>query len=86
MTPADIRPALERAIAESTAYVNELAERENAEAIAAIQASGKTKVISLTPDEHEEWRKAMFPVYEEMAPRVGKQLILDIQKAVGTAT
>jgi len=83
--PADVRPPLEKAIAESSAYTNELAEKENVEAIAAIKATGKTAVIDLTPAEAEEWRKAMFPVYEEMAPRVGKQLIADIQKAVATA-
>ena len=82
--PADIRPPLEKAIAECTAFVNELAEKENAEAIATVKASGKTAVITLTPAEAEEWRKAMFPVYEEMGPRVGKQLLTDIQKAVGT--
>ena len=82
--PPDIRPLLEKAIAESTTFINELAEKENAEAIAAIKATGKTAVITLTPAEREEWRKAMAPVYEEMAPRVGKQLIEDIQKTVST--
>jgi C4-dicarboxylate-binding protein DctP len=85
LTP-EIRAGLERALSEATSYTNELAERENAEAITAIRDAGKTIVIQLTADEQEAWRMAMLPVYDEMAPRVGKTLITAIQEAVRTAS
>jgi C4-dicarboxylate-binding protein DctP len=84
--PADIRSALQQAIAEATVFTNELAERENVQAVELIRATGKTTIIQLTPDEQEAWRKAMFPVYAEMAPRVGSDLIAAIQKTVGSAS
>jgi C4-dicarboxylate-binding protein DctP len=81
--PADVRSQLERAMAESTQYTNDIAQKENDEALVEIKKTGKTEIISLTAAEQEQWRKAMVPIYEEMGARVGKQLILDIQKTVG---
>ncbi len=81
--PADIRTQLEKAMADATQYTNDIAQKENEDALAEIKKVGKTEIISLTPAETEQWRKAMTPIYEEMGARVGKQLILDIQKAVG---
>ena len=80
---ADIRAELEKAMNEATVYTNEIAQKENEDALAEIKKSGRTEIISLTPAEQEQWRKAMTPIYEEMGARVGKQLILDIQKTVG---
>jgi C4-dicarboxylate-binding protein DctP len=81
--PADIRTQLEKAMAEATQYTNDIAQKENEDALVEIKKTGKTEIISLTPAEQEQWRKAMIPIYEEMGARVGKQLILDIQKTVG---
>jgi C4-dicarboxylate-binding protein DctP len=81
--PADVRSQLEKAMAESTQYTNDIAQKENDEALVEIKKTGKTEIISLTAAEQEQWRKAMVPIYEEMGARVGKQLILDIQKTVG---
>lgn len=81
--PADVRTGLEKAMAEATSYVNTISQQENDDAIAGIRKAGRTEVISLTPAQSAEWRKAMLPVYDEMADRVGKQLILDVQKVVG---
>ena len=46
---------------------------------------GKDEIIALTAEESAQWRAAMLPIYAEMGDRVGKQLILDIQKTVGVA-
>ena len=81
--PTDIRSQLEKAMAEATQYVNEISQQENDDAIAAIRKYGKTEIITLTPAEQEQWRKALLPVYDEMTDRVGKQLIKDIQQTVG---
>ena len=80
--PADIRTQLEKAMNEATAYTNDIAQKENTDALAEIKKSGKTEIISLTPAEFENWRTVMSPIYEEMGSRVGKQLIQDIQKTV----
>ena len=84
--PADVRTDLEKAMVETTNYVNEISQQENDNAVEAIRKSGKTELINLTPAEYEQWRKAMLPVYDEMSERVGKQLILDIQKTVAGPT
>jgi C4-dicarboxylate-binding protein DctP len=73
--PADIREQLERAMKEATTYVNDIAQKENDDALAGIKASGKTQIIVLTPDEKESLRKALLPVHKEMEGRIGKDLI-----------
>ncbi len=80
--PADIRTELERAMLDATKYTNDIAQKENDDALIEIKKTGKTELITLTAAEQEQWRKAMVPIYEEMGARVGKQLILDIQKTV----
>jgi C4-dicarboxylate-binding protein DctP len=80
--PADIRTELERAMLDATKYTNDIAQKENDDALVGIKKTGKTELITLTAAEQEQWRKAMVPIYEEMGARVGKQLILDIQKTV----
>ena len=82
--PADIRAALESAMKDATVYCNEIAEKENEEALAKIKASGNIELIVLSDQEKAEWRKDLLPVHEEMAPRIGKDLIQAIYKETGT--
>ncbi|WP_448204605.1 TRAP transporter substrate-binding protein [Azospirillum sp. sgz302134] len=83
--PADIRPQLERAMKEATQLANDIAQKENDDALAAIKASGKTEIITLTPDEKKAMRTALLPVHKEMESRVGKDLIQAIYKATNVA-
>lgn len=78
--PADIRTQLEGAMKDATRYTNVIAQKENDDALAAIKASGKTKVYYLTDAEKAEWRKALLPVHRAMEARVGKDLIQEIYK------
>jgi len=78
--PADIRTQLESAMKDATRYANAIAQQENEDALAAIKASGKTKVYYLTDAEKAEWRKALLPVHKSMESRVGKDLIQEIYK------
>jgi C4-dicarboxylate-binding protein DctP len=80
--PADVRANLEKAMAEATAYSNDIAQKENDEALEAIKASGKSQVLPLTPEQKAAWRKALEPVYTEMAGRVGKDIIAEFEKEV----
>ena len=81
--PADVREALNKAMAESTDYVNRIAKSENAAAMEKIKANGKTQVIELTAEEKAAWVKAVAPVYADMAARVGQDTIDAVTKATG---
>jgi C4-dicarboxylate-binding protein DctP len=84
--PADIRGQLEKAMAEATVYSNEISEKENTESLDDIKKSGKTELITPTAAESAAMRKAMEPLFQEMAGRVGKQLIDDVVKATSGVT
>jgi C4-dicarboxylate-binding protein DctP len=84
--PADIRANLEKAMAESTKFANDIAQSENDEALAEIKKSGKSQVIALTPEQKAAWRKALEPVYTEMASRVGKDVLAEFEKEVNSVT
>lgn len=81
--PADVRPALDKAMAESTVYANEIAQKENDDALAAMKAAGKTEFHELTADEKKAWKEKLMTVHQEVAGRVGKDLIESIYKATG---
>lgn len=83
--PPDIRNQLESAMKDATQYANEIAQKENEDALAAMKASGKTEFYALTPAEQEAWRKALLPVHEEMASRIGKGVIEDFYKTTGAS-
>jgi C4-dicarboxylate-binding protein DctP len=69
--PADVRGQLEKAMAEATAYANEISQTENDEALAEMKKSGKSEFIELTPEQKAAWKKALEPVYADMSSRVG---------------
>ncbi|MEI6985795.1 MAG: TRAP transporter substrate-binding protein [Rhodospirillaceae bacterium] len=83
--PADVRSGLEEAMREATLLANTIAQKENDNALAAMKASGKTEFHELTDTERAAWRKAMLPVHEEMASRVGKDLIEAFYKETGVS-
>src|SRR6266481_5145889 len=65
--PADIRDQLAKAMKEATAYGNGQSAKENDDALAEVKKSGKTEIIALTPDQDSAMRKAMDPVYKDVA-------------------
>jgi len=81
--PADVRKTLEGAMADATKYANDIAKKENDDALAAVKKSGKTQFIELTPAEKTEWKKALIKVHKEAESRVGKETIQSIYKATG---
>jgi C4-dicarboxylate-binding protein DctP len=85
--PGDIRTQLSKAMTEATQYSNDISEKENAEALEDMKKSGKTEFITLTAAQRANWKKALQPVYEDAAKRVGKSLIDEFEKEVqGSAT
>jgi C4-dicarboxylate-binding protein DctP len=81
--PADVRTQLESAMKDATKYTNEIALKENEEALAKVKATGKTQVYNLTPAEIAAWKKALVPVQEEMKGRIGKETVEMVQKEAG---
>ncbi|WGS22476.1 MULTISPECIES: TRAP transporter substrate-binding protein [unclassified Bradyrhizobium] len=81
--PADIRDELSKAMKEATEFGNSQSAKENDDALEAIKKAGKTEIISLTPEQNEAMRKAMLPVYKEVASRVGQPLIDEFLKETG---
>src|SRR4030095_5357139 len=73
--PADIRATLEGAMKYATKYANDIAKKENDDALAAVKASGKTEIITLSPADKAAWKKAALPVHKENESRVGKETI-----------
>src|SRR6266851_812664 len=84
--PADIRAALEKAMAEATAFTNDIAQKENDDALEEIKKSGKSQIIALTPEQKAAWRKALEPVYTEMVSRVGKDILAEFEKEVNSVS
>jgi C4-dicarboxylate-binding protein DctP len=81
--PADIRTTLEGAMKDATKYANDIAKEENDKALAAVKATGKTEIITLTPDAKAAWKKALLPVHKEQEGRVGKDIIQAVYAATG---
>ncbi|MEP7208306.1 MAG: DctP family TRAP transporter solute-binding subunit [Casimicrobiaceae bacterium] len=79
--PADIRTTLVGAMKDATAYNDEIAEKDEAAALAAIKASGRSTVYAPTPAELDAWAKATEPVLAEMADRVGGKAFIESVRA-----
>jgi C4-dicarboxylate-binding protein DctP len=84
--PADIRAALTKAMKEATDFTNEIAVKENDDALEEIRKSGKSQIITLTAEQKAAWRKALEPVYAEMTGRVGKAIMDEFAKEVASVT
>jgi C4-dicarboxylate-binding protein DctP len=83
--PADIRTALQGAMKDASEYNDQIAQKDADAAAAAITASGKTQIYKPTAQEMQAWIKAMSPVQDAMANRVGKDIIEAIRKEVAGA-
>ena len=81
--PPDIRKTLEGAMKDATTFANDIAARENNEALDAVKKSGKTQIITLTPEDKKAWKKALVKVHKENESRIGKELIESIYRETG---
>jgi C4-dicarboxylate-binding protein DctP len=84
--PADVKPQLEKAMAETNAFANEISQKENDDALAEMKKSGRIEFISLTPEQKAAWKAALDPVYKDMASRVGKDLLDEFVKEAKSVT
>ena len=73
--PDDVRSELQKIMVEVTAEVNRQADDLNKEARASIVKAGTSEIIELTPQEREQWREAMRPVWKKFEKDIGADLI-----------
>ena len=73
--PDGIRSELKKALDESIAYGNKIAAEKDSEDKAAIFASGKSQLVTLTDAERNQWVEAMKPVWQQFEGAIGKELL-----------
>jgi len=81
--PPDVREILEGAVRDATAYNNEIAKKENDDALEAIKKSGRTQIITLTPEQKRAWKRVLVPVHKQMESRIGADLIKAVYRETG---
>jgi C4-dicarboxylate-binding protein DctP len=81
--PADIRTILEGAMKDATKYANDIAKKDNDNAMAEVKKSGKSQIITLTPAERKAWMKAMDKAHKDNAARIGNDIVQEVYKATG---
>jgi C4-dicarboxylate-binding protein DctP len=81
--PSDVRGILELAMKDATRYANEIAKRENDDALGAIKASGKTEVIALTLQQKDAWRRALRVVHKTSESRIGREILETVYRETG---
>jgi len=79
--PADIRTTLEGAMKDTTKFANDIAKKENDDALEAVKKTGKTEILTLTAEQKAAMRKALVVVHKENEARVGKETIEAVYKA-----
>ena len=83
--PADVRTTLEGAMKDATKFANDIAQKENDDALEAVRKTGKTEIIVLTAEQKAALKKALVPVHKENESRIGKDTIAEVYKATGFA-
>src|SRR5206468_11577262 len=81
--PPDIRSTLEGAMKDATKFANDIAQKENDDALEGIRKSGKSEVITLTAAQKAAWQKALVPVHKDNEARVGKDTLEAVYKQTG---
>ena len=79
--PADIRGELEAIVDEVTVEVNKQAEALNAKARQGILDTGKSEIITLTPEQRAQWRDAVRPAWKKFEADIGVDVIEAAQAA-----
>ena len=81
--PADIRAIMESSMKDATKFANDVAKKDNDEALAAVKKSGKSQIITLTPQEKAAWRKAMDKTHKDNMGRIGAETMKEVYTATG---
>ncbi len=81
--PADIRTIMEGAMKDATEFANNVAKKDNDEAMAAVKKSGKSTIITLTPAERAAWKRVMDKAHKDNMGRIGADIVKEVYKETG---
>jgi C4-dicarboxylate-binding protein DctP len=81
--PTDIRGQLELAMKEATDYTNQIAKQQNDQDLESLRLSGKIGIHVPTPEQRRAFKKALIPVHQEMASRIGEDLLQSVYRETG---
>ncbi len=81
--PSDIRNILEGAMKDATVYANNVAKKDNDDAMAAVRKSGRCQIITLTPQERAAWKRAMDKAHKDNMGRIGADVIKEVYRETG---
>jgi len=81
--PPDIRTTLEAAMKDATKFANDIAQKENDDALEAVRKTGKTEIIKLTAEQKAAMKKALVAVHKENESRIGKDIIAEVYMETG---
>jgi len=73
--PDDIRTQLDAILEEARVYGNKISDDKNLEAKQKIIDSGRSEIITLTPEQRAKWVEAMKPVWKEFEDQIGADVI-----------
>lgn len=79
--PDDIRPVVKESLAEAIAFGNKIAGDKAMSDKQAIIDSRRSKVLTLTDAERQQWVKAMKPVWAKFEDEIGKAIIEAAEKS-----
>src|SRR5690606_20028262 len=79
--PEDVRTELNAIMAEVTVEVNKQAEALNRASKQRIIDAGTSEIITLTPEQRQQWREAMRPVWKKFESVIGADLIKAAESA-----
>ncbi|OGB28470.1 MAG: C4-dicarboxylate ABC transporter [Burkholderiales bacterium RIFCSPLOWO2_12_FULL_61_40] len=80
--PTPDRDLLGQALREALAYGNTIADTQNDKAMAALRAAGTTRIHQPSASQRERLRKAVQPVHQGLARRIGSQWIDAVRYAL----
>jgi C4-dicarboxylate-binding protein DctP len=73
--PDDIRGEVKKALDEAIVFGNKVAEQKGVADRQKIIDSGRSELITLTPEERAQWVEVMKPVWKQFEKEIGKDLI-----------
>ena len=73
--PADIKPTIEKSLAEAIDFGNRIALKKTAEDRQNIVDTGKSEIHIMSLDERKAWVTAMQPVWQSYENEIGSELI-----------
>lgn len=81
--PVDVRDQLREALAEATNYANKIAREQNDRDLEAVRKNGLASVHVPTAEERSAFKRALLPVHQKMADRIGRDIIREVYRETG---